>query len=420
MEATRVKPVENSDASAAHRLLDRYQHRLNEAAGRLVEWDVTSPDGRSQVQQRLRQCLGVRDEWIPTPRVETLRQSHVDGFSIRWLGGTSWSGVRVTALLYVPGRSAGEKNPPLVLLGCGHGEGGKLNAGYQQMARALVRRGAVVLCPDNLGQGERRPMGHRDVVGPFACGVSVQGLIAMETLGWLRWARENLPVDTQRIAGVGNSGGGLLSQMLLGLDDTLVAAASTGYPSTYGFIAAKEKKHCHCNILPGIVGSLEMHQVYGSFAPKPLLLMQGEADHLFPADLFHLNARRTRAAYQRCGAADNLATVVTPGGHSWDGPRIEIIARFMAQHLGLAEEIPAPEDERLLEVTDTCLPQWPADALTTDQIAAKLTGSQPSADLQLWDVFPIDAVGDEPLADVTRRGDARQVLAQLAAFAAPR
>ena len=411
---------EGTDASTAHRLLDEHQHRLHAAAARLSELELAFPVRRAQVQQRLRECLGVRDEWIPALRVERLRESRVGDFSIRWLGGTSWPRVRATALLYTPDRAAGEVTPPLVLLGCGHGLGGKLNPGYQQMARALAQRGAVVLCPDNIGQGERRPMGHRDVVAPFACGLSLQGLIVMETLGWLRWARENLPVDTRRIAAIGNSGGGLLSQAILALDDDLAAAASTGYPSTYGFIAAKEKKHCHCNLLPGIIGRLEMHQVYGSFAPKPLLLMQGEADHFFPPDLFYLTARRTRAAYERRGAAGQLTTVITPGGHSWDSPRIERIAAFLAEHLGLRAGSPALQDDPLLASTDTCLPQWPDDALTTDQLAAELTGSRPTADLQLWDVFPVDSGGGQPLAPVTDRGDVRQILAQMAAFLTPR
>src|SRR5690606_12511102 len=105
------------------RLLDEYQRRLHEATARLPELDLASPDGRTQVQQRLRECVGVRDEWIPALRVERLRESRVDGFSIRWVGGTSWPGVRATALLYTPDRAAGEVTPPLVLLGCGHGLG---------------------------------------------------------------------------------------------------------------------------------------------------------------------------------------------------------------------------------------------------------------------------------------------------------
>ena len=68
-----------------------------------------------------------------------------------------------------------------------------------------MRRGAAVLCPDNLGQGEREPMGHTDCVKPFACGTSVQGLIVAETLGWIAWAREQARFDRQRLAAIGNS-----------------------------------------------------------------------------------------------------------------------------------------------------------------------------------------------------------------------
>src|SRR3989339_525368 len=62
-----------------------------------------------------------------------------------------------------------------------------------------------------LGQGERVPMGHSDTVIPFACGMSVQGLIVMETLAWLEWAKNNPLVDKSRLAAIGNSGGGTLT-----------------------------------------------------------------------------------------------------------------------------------------------------------------------------------------------------------------
>jgi len=75
--------------------------------------------------------------------------------------------------------------------------------------------------------------------------------------------------------------------------DDFAAIASSGYPSTFDFIARKEKQHCHCNLLPGIVGELEMWHVYGAIAPKPLFLFQGNGDHFFPVDLFHHTAALT-------------------------------------------------------------------------------------------------------------------------------
>lgn len=403
--------------AAAHALLDHYQRRFDHAALHRPGIDPIAADGRENVRQHLRRSLGIRESWVPGVHVNAVRDLRHEAFTVRWLAGTSWPGVHATALLYMPDRPAGDAAPPLVLLCCGHGHGGKLNPGYQRMARLLARRGAMVLCPDNLGQGERVAMGHYDAVVPFACGLSVQGLIVMETLGWLAWARQDLPIDPTRIAAIGNSGGGLLTQMLIPFDSDSAAVCSTGYPSTYSFIARKEKKHCHCNVLPGIVSALEMHEVYGCFAPKPLLLMQGEGDHLFPPDLFHLAARRVREIYRRAGAADQVSAVVTPGGHSWDAQRMEHIAAFLGDHLHLHPEPDAGDSgAALLEPTDTCFATWPADARTIDELACDLSGRSPSPGLRLWDVFPFEGPSTDGLAQVIHRGDVRQILAQMEAF----
>ena len=408
----------NEGIAAAHAALDECQRRFDQAAMRLPNIDVATAEGRDEVRTRVRQCLGIDDRWIPQPDIQVMREARQDSFTLRWLAGTSWPKVHATALLYVPDHPAGDTAPPLVMLGCGHGNGGKLNPGYQQMARMLARRGAMVLCPDNIGQGERVPMGHRDTVVPFACGLSIQGLIVMETLAWLTWARRNLPVDHARVAAIGNSGGGLLTQMLIPFDEQLAVVCSTGYPSTYSFIARKEKKHCHCNVLPGIASALEMHHVYGCFAPKPLLLMQGQGDHLFPEDLFHLVARRVSQLYDRMGAADQLTAVVTRGGHSWDDQRRQHIAAYLTDHLKLHSPPTADADDPsdLLDSTDTCHATWPVDAYTVDQLACELTGQSPSPNLQLWDVFPYVDDAAQNLAQVTDRGDIRQILAQMKAF----
>ena len=84
----------------------------------------------------------------------------------------------------------------------------------------------------------------------------MQGLIVSETLGWLQWLAARKDIDATRLAAVGNSGGGTLTVFLAVLAPELAALSSSGYPSTFEFIARKEKRHCDCNILPGIVGEL--------------------------------------------------------------------------------------------------------------------------------------------------------------------
>lgn len=400
---------------SAQELFEHYERRFAEARLRLPDRHPAAPAERQAIARLAKQCLGIRDEWVPTIEARPVRSVDIPGARVELLRATSWPGVTATALLYRPLQPA--RRSPLVVLCCGHGVGGKLCPGYQRMARHLVRCGTMVLCPDNIGQGERKPMGHADCVKPFACGLSVQGLIVMETLGWVAWARRLPEVDPQRLAAIGNSGGGTLTVFLAGLCPDLAVLSSSGYPSTFEFVACKEKKHCHCNILPGVVGQLEMWHLLGSFAPRPLFIFQGALDSLFPQDLFYSVARKVRHAYAEAGADAALEAKIQPGEHSWDEKRVLAMGKFLTPRLGLARPAsPADPAEPLLSLDDRCVASWPADALDADALSEQLSGRRVDNGLQLCDVFPPPVPRDVELADVAPRGTSRQIFAQFEAF----
>ena len=399
-----------------HDIFDRYERRFAEARLRLPKREPWTEAGREEVRRVVLECLGMREEWRPTIQVETVRVREEEDFRIEFLAGNSWPGVVCTALLYVP-KSATPGPRPSVLECCGHGANGKLNPMYQTMARHLARRGMVVLCPDNIGQGEREPMGHANSVAPFACGLSVIGLTLLETMAWVQWAGQSPYTDPTRMAAVGNSGGGKMSMFLAALCPELAVLSSSGHPTTLDFLARKEKKLCHCTILPGMLGRLDLWELLAAFAPKPLLIFQGNADPLFPVDVFYRVARDVTWAYRQGGAPEEFHAEVMEGGHSWDQGRCSLLGNFLARELGLPEGSPGVpvEAEQVLPQKDGCLESWSADAAGIDELAEKLTGIRPAADLKLWDVFPPELCGAE-IEQITPRADARQVLAQFEAF----
>ncbi|MFA6561240.1 MAG: hypothetical protein WCV00_04975 [Verrucomicrobiia bacterium] len=401
---------------STHDLFEQYERRFAEARLRMPDRKPAVPADRDAIVRVTKDCLGIRDEWVPKVQAEKVREAVFAGGRIEMLRSSSWANVTGTALLYLPA-DAPNRPLPLVILCCGHGKGGKLADGYQRMARHITQRGAMVLCPDNLGQGERVAMGHGDCVKPFACGTSVQGLIIMETLGWVAWALKQPRVDPRRVAAIGNSGGGTLTVFLAALCPELAVLSSSGYPSTFEFVARKEKKHCHCNILPGVVGQLEMWHLLGSFAPRPLFIFQGDGDSLFPPDLFCHTARKVRHAYRARNAEKAFEAHIMAGGHSWDAPRNVALGDFLAHRLGLKRSAArADEKEPLLSEKDRCVDPWPADALTTDQLAEQLAGRRIDNGVRLWDVFPPTVARDFPLENIAQRGSTRQILAQFEAF----
>jgi len=146
---------------------DKYERIFSQMALNLPCRKPWLKDDKNEIVEIIKKVLGIRQEWIPRIRHEFVRTVKQDGFSIEFLKFYSWENTVGTALLYLPENASGNKSP-FVLIYCGHAKDGKLSLGYQAMARRLAKQGAIVLMPDNIGQGERTPMGHRDAVVPFA------------------------------------------------------------------------------------------------------------------------------------------------------------------------------------------------------------------------------------------------------------
>lgn len=399
-----------------HEVFEQYDRRFARAMASLPNRRPWLEKDRRIIRRAVKKCLGIRDEWIPAIEPQVVRLEEHDGFRLEYLRFTSWLGVYGSAHLYLP-KACGRKPMPFVMLCCGHGGHGKLCPSYQAMARHIVRRGAIVLVADNIGQGERRPMGHADALVPFACGTSLQGLIVLEALGWLAYAARDRRVDRKRMAAIGNSGGGTLTMFLAALSQKLAAVSSSGYPSTFEFVARKEKKLCACNIIPKIVGVLEMWHLYGCFAPNALFIFQGAGDRMFPPDIFHQTARKISHVYARLKAGGRFRYEIVEGDHAWDENRNRLMGDFLAGIFKLApiKDQADCESEKLLPPTAVCFDAWPTDAISVGDLACRLTGRNPPSNLKLWDIFP-PACNEAAMEPVAARADPRQIMAQFEAF----
>lgn len=399
-------------------LFAAYEKRFSQAVENLPVRRPWVDREREDILSLVQRCLGIRSSWIPKIQPEFHATSHHDGFVIEHLQFHSWPEVQGAADLYLP-RDSEAKQCPVVLLACGHAAGGTGKRGprYQRMAAHLARHGIAVLVSDNIGQGERKAMGHADVVDVFTCGLSVQGLIVMESMGWLRWLQQDPRFDSGRIAAIGNSGGGTLTLFLGALcAGELAAVSSSGYPCTFDYIARKERKHCHCNVLPRIVGELEMWQIYGCIAPKPLLLFQGTQDHFFPADLFRQISRKVAAAYEYRSAGGQFQSHLIVGEHRWDESRRILLTEFLCRTLCVPFDLQLINETGDLPDLPDCIAEWPADAVNADALARQLTGYHGPAARHLWEVFPSDIELPETTYLPALDADVRQIMAQFEAF----
>jgi len=244
-------------------------------------------------------------------------------------------------------------------------------------------------------------MGHTDLEIPFACGTSFQGMLVMESMGLLRWLVKQPFTDSSRVGITGNSGGGALSLFVGSFSPEATLVVPTGYPSTFECFLRKDKVHCACNVLPGMIGRLEMWHILSLCAPRRLRIIQGEGDNLFPYETFCDLGRRLTAVFSACGCPEQVDFKAYPGSHSWDLLRRYEISKFFAEqfHLAPAEEL---EDDLLEQIPPEvhCMNPYPADALDSNDAARVITGKNPPAETRIWDVFPpkvdLEEIGDMP------------------------
>lgn len=396
-------------------VFDEYERRFASArAARVLRRPWLEPD-REDILRSVRSILGFREELIPRITIKGERITRCPGYTIRELTFTSWERFWGEMSLYTPDTANPEKLP-LILVCPGHGADGRLYAGYQQMALNIVRSGASALLIENIGQGCRKDFGHWQSLGPLACGISLQGMILMETVAVIRRVCQSGVCDPRYIGACGNSGGGTLTTFLAALSPELGAVASTGYPSEFGYIFAKERGHCACNLLPGVLPKLEMWESLALMSPRPLYVSQGERDHLIPVEYFNRSMRKAAASYKLSGApAGAFYAKALQTAHSWEeADRLAILA-FFGRHFPM-EPVTA-EDPGGIRGPETVRADFPADALTTDECAANITGVQLPDKFGLEDIFS-PAFGGKPLDPDTvcadlGRGSVTRVFAQM-------
>ena len=401
-------------------LFDEYERRF--AVARAVK-ELTHPwedEDKEKIIESTKRMIRYDESLVPTIRgMEEVHRIDYSSYSAVQYRFESWENTFGSATLYHPYTT---ERLPLVFVCCGHGNEGRLTSAYMAMGHRLASLGLAALVIDNIGQGDRNrdPSGannadHWAAVAPFKCGLTLQGLIVMETIALIRYMKNDARFDPERFAACGNSGGGTLTMFLSALAPELGVIASSGYPSEIPYVLQKEREHCACNLFIGQAHGAEMWEIYSTFAPKPLFLEGGSSDNLIPMDLAHRNARKVRNTYVQLGAESNFSFKLTNTRHSWEIDDINAISRFLSEKLMNI----TPEDATELFATDDISElrvPLPDNALTTKELSEMLTGISSQDDIKLWEVFVPKLDGEpvncEDIQTDVGRGNVMRVFAQ--------
>ena len=195
--------------------------------------------------------------------------------------------------------------------------------GDRDFALGCMSRGLAALCIEQRSFGERRER-VQEQVAPRGChDAAMQALLLGRTLigervydvdrgiDYLAWRGD---AELDRLGVMGNSGGGTVALFAAALLPRIAFAMPSCYFCTF-LDSIMSIFHCECNYVPGLLKYAEMADVMGLFAPKPLVLVAGRKDPIFPIGGTRKAFRDLRRIYRACGAADRCHLVVGAGGH---------------------------------------------------------------------------------------------------------
>ncbi len=197
------------------------------------------------------------------------------------------------------------------------------NEGDRDFGLQCMRHGIAALCIEQRSFGERREL-KQEMLFPGMChDAAMHALMLRRTLIGERVYDVDRAIDYLALRGdavmssigvMGNSGGGTTSLFSAALLPRISLAA----PGSY-FCRFKESimsiRHCTCNYVPGLYSTADMSDIMGLFAPRPVVIVNGKEDDIFPIEATRDAFSALHRIYETCGAGGRCHLVVGDEGH---------------------------------------------------------------------------------------------------------
>lgn len=314
-----------------------------------AEWAARAGDLRLCLQR----SLGLAGLQSPAdPGVRVVGVIRRPEYRVEKLVFESLPGLTLTAHAYVPNRGAAPF--PAVLYAPGHWmENGKLEPDIQACCANLALHGCVAMVCDPIGQGERlgswRDHGHLE---PLLVGVSQAGLMVWESMRAIGYLQSRPDVDETRIGMTGASGGGLNVFYTAAVDSRVAVGVPVCYVTSFyqAMIAERDRSWEDgvdlCNQVPGVMAYAEMSDILALVAPRPVCVVAGKRDWMFPIDGTREICRQTREVYRLHGVADRMRLVEVDAEHGYNREMREAACGWLLRWLlDLGDGAPMPEQD---------------------------------------------------------------------------
>ncbi|MES2201363.1 MAG: alpha/beta hydrolase family protein [candidate division FCPU426 bacterium] len=287
---------------------------------------------QKKLRRKLKDLMGTMPDKVPL-RIRRIFDRKRPGFREIRFEFQSEKGARVPCHLLLP-LHQGPKPVPVVICLQGHSSGMHVSIGRKKVAwdqRLLdgqedfgvqaVKQGYAALVMEQRCFGER---GDHQAGAKQGCrhASMVSLLLGRSMIGERVWdvrraidALETFPeIDATRVACLGNSGGGTITWFAACVEPrikvVMPSCSVCSLPYSIGSIA-----HCPDNYLPGFLRWFDMQDLAGLIAPRPLIVVTGAKDDIFPLKGVRLAYHRIQTIYAAAGAKNKSRLLIGRGGH---------------------------------------------------------------------------------------------------------
>jgi len=123
-------------------------------------------------------------------------------------------------------------------------------------------------------------------------------------------------IDTEKLICMGNSGGGTATFYASCMDERIRYSMPSCAVCTYE-ASIMAMYHCPCNFIPGIRNYFNMGDLGGLIAPRPLVVVCGVEDRIFPIDGVEETFSLIRQGYKELSMEKMCHLVRGAGGHQF-------------------------------------------------------------------------------------------------------
>ena len=137
-------------------------------------------------------------------------------------------------------------------------------------------------------------------------------------------------VDSGRLGVMGLSGGGTMTLWMGLCDERFKAMEIMCYSDLWAHFGIRDINYCGMQVAPGLYKLVDVPDLQGLLAPRPLLIDIGVNDVCFKVDTAMACFRKLEKIYAAAKASKELQLDLSPGEHGWSGNKA---VAFFKQHL---------------------------------------------------------------------------------------